>query len=294
MNKKSLQKIEIIKKQYEQEGEMTLRRCYYVLVSKHLIPNSKSSYILLSKLFKKARIEGLLPYECIVDTTRNIYRRTTYSSFQEAFEKLCERFRKDSLQEQDVYVEVWIEKEAISNLLYPITYSLDIPLVVSKGFTSVTFKQEASDRFNQAEEEGKKVIVLFVSDFDAEGEYIPKVLKNDLLNNHKCYASFEVKKVLLNSEDVTTYSLISNVDYKISSKQREKCYVKDFINKYGVVQYELDALPSDVLKEKVKQAIEQLVDVSISENSNKLSECEVKEWKNKNLKEGCQSEKVRS
>ena len=287
-SKKSLVKISTILKQYEIEGAMTLRRCYYVLVGKNLIKNSRSSYIQLSKLFKAARINNYLPYECIIDSARNIYKRTTYSDFKGAFKKLCKKYRRDSLQDQEIYLEAWIEKEAIANLIYPITHELDIPLVVSKGFTSVTFKKEVGDRINAAAKKGKRTIILFISDFDAEGEYIPKIIKKDLSVDYNCMVTFHIVKVLLNYEDISKYDLISNTDYKIKPKQKEKEYVKDFISKYGEVQYELDALPSNVIQEKLQEVIEEHIDVKKAEDSDKNSEEEVKQWIKDNLKEVAQ------
>lgn len=278
---KVLKRFEVLKQQYKIEGAMTLRRCFYILVGKGMITNKLSSYQDLSKKLKKARLLGYIPYKYIIDTGRNIYKRNTYSIFDEAFKELCKNYKKDSMSLQNKHIEVWIEKEAIANVIYPLTYPYDISLVVSKGFTSVTFLYEASKRFKEC---GKDVIILFVSDFDCEGEYIPKVVLDELENNHSC-KNITIKKVLLNHNDIETYGLISNKGYKIKERQKGKAYVRDFIDKYGEVQYELDALPTPNLKKKITEAILDEIDVEVVKKSDEESISEVEEWKKENLKE---------
>lgn len=279
--KKTLEKFRIIKEQYKIEGSMTLRRIYYVLLGKGLVkPSGKkdSPYVNLSKLLLKAREEGELDWKIIVDRTRRIIQRLTFSDYDEAFKWICKHYRRDSMLLQKKYCEVWIEKDAISGNVANETWFIDVPLVVGRGWGSGTCHHDAYERISEISKEEKKlqVDVLYISDFDPEGFHIPEVLKTKL----KLYGleDFKVKRIALTLEQIKKFGLKKNVGFTISREQREKEYVRDFIEKYGVVQYEIDALPVAGLNKILKEELEKLIDFDIPEISDEESREEVEDW----------------
>jgi len=277
--KKVLKRIEIIKEAYNIEGSMTLRRCFYILVGKREIKNSKSSYQGLSKLFVKARELNYLGWYIIEDRHRAIIERTTYSNFDKAFDVLCEYYRKNSMLLQDTYVEIWVEKDAISGVVSNLTWDLDVPLIVGKGFSSITYIKEASDRFK---EQDKPIIILYISDFDPEGEFFPKKVK-EKLDLYGC-ENVKIKKIILTKSQIKKYKLPSNKDFKIKPEQKKKQYVKDFIKANGEIQIELDALSNIDLSEILESELKKLLDLNLPEKSDRESSEEVEEWKEENLK----------
>ncbi len=277
--KRVLRRFEVLEKSYEEEGSMTLRRCFYILVGKGLIKNSKVSYNLLSKHLVRARESGIVDWDLLVDRHRTILQRTTYSTFDEIFEVACESYRKDSMKLQKNYVEVWIEKDAVSGIVYNYTHDLDVPLFVGKGFSSITHIKKASERFKSQD---KPCEILYISDFDPEGEYFPKKVE-DKLEQYGC-DNVKVHKISLTKSQVRKYSLPSNVDFSIHEKHKEKKYVQDFIKENGEVQIELDALSNKILLGVLKKKVEELIDLKLIEKSNQESIKEVEEWKKENLK----------
>ncbi|MBA7552860.1 hypothetical protein ES705_45437 [subsurface metagenome] len=279
--KKTLEKFQIIREQYKIEGSMTLRRIYYVLLGKGLVkPSGKkdSPYINLSKLLLKAREKGELDWKIIVDRTREIIQRPTFPDYDEAFKWICKHYRRDSMLLQKKYCEVWIEKDAISGNVSNETWFIDVPLIVGRGWGSGTYHHDAYERIAEISKEEKKLLVkvLYISDFDPEGFHIPEVLKTKL----KLYGLEDpkVERIALTLEQIKKFGLKKNVGFTISKKQREKEYVKDFIKKYGVVQYEIDALPVAELNKILKKELKKLIDFDIPEISDKESEEEVETW----------------
>ncbi len=279
--KKSLEKFNIIKEQYKIEGSMTLRRIYYVLLGKGLVkPSGKkdSPYINLSKLLLEAREKGELDWKIIVDRTRRIIQRLTFPDYYEAFKWICKHYRRDSMLLQKKYCEVWIEKDAISGNVANETWFIDVPLIVGRGWGSGTCHHDAYERISEINKEEKKLLVkvLYISDFDPEGFHIPEVLKIKL----KLYGLEDpkVERIALTLKQIKKFGLKKNVGFTISKKQREKKYVRDFIEKYGVVQYEIDALPVKELNKILKSELEKLIDFDIPETSDKESREEVEDW----------------
>jgi len=279
ISKKMEKRFEILKQAYDEEGSMTLRRCFYILVGKNEIKNSTSAYQNLSLKLVEAREKGWVGWNMMVDRHRQILKRNTSISFEDAFENLCYYYRKDSMQDQDFYVEVWIEKDAVASVIYNFTSELDIPLLVGKGFPSITHLKKASDRFK---EQNKPCKILYISDFDPEGEFFPKKVL-EKLNQYGCENTV-VEKIALTKEQKEKYNLLNNKDFKIKDKHKEKKYVQDFIKKYGEIQIELDALSNKILLTILKKKLESLnFNFDIPEQSDKDSLEDVENWKLENL-----------
>lgn len=277
--KKSFEKFDVIKEQFEIEGAMTLRRIYYILLGKGLIkPSGKkdSPYVSLSKLLVKAREEGKLDWRVMVDRARRIDQRLTFLNYDNAFNWICDNYRRDSMQLQNNYVEIWIEKDAISGNVVNETWNLDVPLIVGKGWGSETYIHEAYDRISKLAKEKLQVVILYVSDFDPEGFHIPEVVRRKfaLYGLH----NIEIKRIALTEGQIKKFNLRKNVGFKINEKQRQKRYVRDFIKKYGVVQYEIDALSVNDLNKIIESELSKLIDFNIPRISDKESEKEVKIW----------------
>jgi len=277
--KKVLERLKIINEAYQNEGSMTIRRCFYILVGKNKISNSKVSYKLLSRNLTKARELGYVGWDVIADRHRTILKRSTCTSFDEIFDIACQSFRKNSMDLQDNYVEVWIEKDAVSSIIYDYTHDLDVPLFVGKGFPSTTYIKKASDRIKES---GKPCIILYVSDFDPEGEYFPKKVQQKLVQ-YGC-SDFRIEKIALTKQQREKYNLPSNKDFTINKYHKDKNYVKDFIDKNGIIQIELDALPNSVLVDFLRESVEKLIDTNLPLKSDEESSVEVQRWKWDNLK----------
>ena len=279
--KKSLEKFQIIKEQYKIEGSMTLRRIYYVLLGKGLVkPSGKkdSPYINLSKLLLEAREKGELDWKIIVDRTRRIEQRLTFPDYDEAFKWICKHYRRDSMLLQKKYCEVWVEKDAISGNVANETWNIDVPLIVGRGWGSGTCHYDAYERISEIGKEENKVLVevLYISDFDPEGFHIPEVLKTKL----KLYGlpDPKVERIALTLKQIKKFGLKPNVGFTITKEQMTKKYVRDFVEKYGIVQYEIDALPVIELNKILKEEINKLIDSAIPETSDEESREEVEDW----------------
>ncbi len=82
----------------------------------------------------------------------------SYSSMQEALLRTQETYRRDLWANQNAYVEVWCEKEALSGVLFPITSEYDVPLMIVKGFPSKDFVHGAAETI---EEIGKPAYLYY-------------------------------------------------------------------------------------------------------------------------------------
>jgi len=272
MNIKTKQKIEAIQEAFRVEGKVSLRRIYYILGSKKLIKFSEWSYQQLSKDMVKWRDSNLIDPDMILDRRTSEIRPQVYDNFDEAFQELCDSFRLDSMGKQKQYVEVWIEKDTMTQVFYGYCLRTHTPLIVSKGFTTYSEKHRAINRFSQT---NKPIVILYFGDFDPEGEYIPELLKQ------KFGRKIKFIKIVLTEQDIKK---LPSVNLAINPKQFEKQYVKDFVRKYGKRKWEIEALSFAEQRDRFVKALNKEISLQVVGSVAKQSQKEVELWKKENLK----------
>lgn len=244
--------VKLIDAAYEVLGEyypMTLRQIFYQLVARHVINNSMSEYQRLSNALVKARQEGIIPFEWIEDRVRRPRVVSMWRGLPDFLETVRHVYRRDIWDSQPQYVEVWLEKDALSGIFEDITREYGVTLVVGRGYNSWSAYKEAADRIR---EQGKPAIILYFGDFDPSGEDIVRALGESL---PFFGISPKIKKVALTKEDVINYQLPPDFTKKTDARARK------FIEKHGDIAVELDALPLPVLRRKVQEAIKANLDL---------------------------------
>ena len=80
------------KNYHSQQGDsLTLRGLFYILVSKNVIPNTKSSYKTLSDVLAKKRYKGEFPAYLLKDVTRK-------TSYLEQIERYAQELSEEDIK----------------------------------------------------------------------------------------------------------------------------------------------------------------------------------------------------
>ncbi len=202
-----------------------------------------------------ARQQGLIKWEWIEDRTRRPRRVSMWADLPDFFETVKGAYKKNVWANQENYVVVWVEKDALSGIFERITNKYGITLVVGKGYNSWSIKKELADIFTNYE---KEPIVLYFGNFDPSGEDIFRDLEESF--NFFQISLKKIEKVSLTKDDITKYELPPDFAKK-SDTRADK-----FIKKNGDMTVELDALPLKVLQEKIKNSIETYMDMNEFQN----------------------------
>lgn len=159
-----------ITKRYQAKGfSLTLRQLYYQLVAADKIPNHDKVYKKLSKLKDDCVYSGLVDWALFEDRGRVPKIAYFEESIKGAIERTKEFYKLDRQKGQEKHIEVWTEKDAISDILKRVVDPYTIRLVINKGYSSSTAMYGAYQRFFQAIEEGKKIVILYFGDHDPSG-----------------------------------------------------------------------------------------------------------------------------
>ena len=268
LSKKNKEQLLIINKiidEYRQDGYiLTLRQLYYQLVSRDIIPNQQKEYAKLSGLLVKGRMAGIVDWDAIEDRIRVPFIPYSVDDIEDAIQDTIDQYRLDRQDGQKVYVELWVEKDALSGVLKRITSHYHINLMVNRGYSSCTAMHDAYERIVRAINDGRKAFILYLGDHDPSGLDMVRDIKERLegfglnyVGDYEDDEGFTVRHIGLTDEQVKKYNPPSN-PAKFSDPR-----AKDYIQKYGKVSWEVDALNPKILNKLVEDNVEELIDIDI-------------------------------
>jgi hypothetical protein len=165
-----IQKAEDVCASYKDQGyDLTLRQLYYQFVSRGWIENRDTEYKRLGSVINDARLAGRLDWDYIVDRTRNLEELAHWADPADLIAAAARQYRIEKWADQDAYVEVWIEKDALKGVLESCCPALDVPFFSCRGYASQSEVWSAAQRLGARVAAGKRVVVVHLGDHDPSG-----------------------------------------------------------------------------------------------------------------------------
>jgi len=248
---------------YAQQGyDLTLRQLYYQFVAKALIENSERSYKRIGSAINDARLAGLIDWASIKDRTRSCKCTGTWTSPAEILRDAARGYCQEIWDAQPNYVEVWVEKEALGQVIGRAAGHYYVPWMSCKGYVSQSAMYEAAMRFiDHGQNSGKSAYLIHLGDHDPSGIDMTR----DIRERFKMFgADVEVRRIALNMDQVEEYNPPPN-PAKMSDSR-----VGNYIHNFGNSSWELDALKPEVLADLIETEIESLIDDDLYEEDKGL------------------------
>lgn len=240
---------------------LTLRQIFYQLVGAGHIENTVSEYTMLSTLLKWARIHGYVPWSDIEDRVRDYHSGRGWNDkrdfIKSEMSSLLRYYRRDLIQSQPKYIEVWVEKDALSSIFTKAAAPYCVSVVVCRGFSSISFLHDFEKRL-KAYSADKEPVMLYFGDFDPSGVEMLDAMKTTL-NQELGLSGIVFKRISLLRQDIYDYQLPHSPNALKTTDSRAKKHVERF----GELAVELDALRPDVLHKKIQKAIEAELDMEL-------------------------------
>lgn len=234
--------------EYRAKGyELTLRQLYYQFVSRDFIPNNMREYKNLGDIINDARLAGLVDWLAIVDLTRALEDLSHWDSPSEIIQAVANQYRIDKWSTQPNRIEVWIEKDAVSNIVSPTCKALDVPFFSCRGYTSQSEMWKAAQRLRQHAENGQKPIVLHLGDHDPSGKDMTRDIESRL--SEFSGEEITVRRLALNMDQIEEYNPPPN-PAKITDSRAQ-----GYIAEFGDESWELDALTPEVMAGLIESAV---------------------------------------
>jgi hypothetical protein len=228
------------------EQPCTIRGVFYRVMSQGMVPKSEPGYRQVQNRILLMRRAGALPYGWISDGTRWRIKPTTYSGVDVALADTAAFYRRALWQDQDVHLEIWSEKDAIRSVIQPVTYAFDVPLMVARGFASESFLWSTAQ---EIVDDDKYTIIYQLGDHDPSGLDAWRDIQTKL-RGFAPGINFGFERIAVTPEQIRQYELPTRPTKK--SDSRAAAFDGDSV--------EVDALPSPVLRDLVRSAIERWID----------------------------------
>lgn len=245
----------------EMQSQLTIRQIYYALTVRGAIPKTEAGYRQTCYHLKQMRLNSQIPYGWIADNTRWYIKPNSHGDLSEALELWQSSYRKDLWASQNVYVEIWVEKDALAGVISPVTREFDVPLYVVRGYCSMTFAYEAAELIKAI---GKPVYIYHFGDYDPSGVDASNKLKGEI-EKHGVKIHFE--RMAITEEQIKLYNLPTRETKRSDPRARH------WGNKPSV---ELDALPAPILKQLVRSCITRHINAQVWEITQKIERQEQK------------------
>lgn len=240
--------------EYKAQGYvLSLRQLYYQFVARDKIENTERSYKRLGTIINDARLAGLVSWLAIEDRGRSC--STPY--FQPEVDRLFAHFELgysiDPWVDQPCYIEVWVEKDALSNIVAGPCDKWSVAYMACKGYLSASEAWRAGQRFKRARAKGKDCHLIHLGDHDPSGLDMTR----DNVDRLTLFGvEGSVHRIALNMDQVRTFSPPPN-PAKITDTR-----AAEYISKYGPTSWELDALEPSFLADLVDRKLASLIDLA--------------------------------
>lgn len=246
---KSLDLIKLVNQvvgEYEAQGyELTLRQTYYQLVARGYIPNNERSYKNIGSLINDGRLAGLIDWNSITDRTRFLRGRSHWDKPADVIASVKYSYNLDKWQGQPNYVEVWVEKDALVDIVAQACDPIDTPYFSCRGYTSQSEMWAAARRFIYQKNREQRVII-HLGDHDPSGIDMTRDIQERL---NMFGADVTVKRVALTMNQIDQYNPPPN-PAKLSDS---RCHA--YMEQFGDESWELDALEPKVITNLIKSEV---------------------------------------
>ncbi len=221
---------------------MTVRQVFYQATVHDLVEKSEAGYAKVQTDLVQMRRDGVLPYEWLADNTRWQRKPRTYGSIEDALQETARLYRKALWVDAGAYVEVWLEKDALAGVVLPVTSSYDVPLMVARGYASLSFLHSAAGHIKSLD---VPTFIYHFGDFDPSGVNAAEKIESTLKEMAPS-AEIRFARVAVTERQIARWNLPTRPTKTTDSRAKG----------FGDVSVELDAIEPNLLRGLVTECIE--------------------------------------
>ncbi len=243
--------------EYAAEGyTLSLRQLYYQFVARDLIENSERSYKALGNTINNGRLAGLISWNAIEDRGRGIIPWLIEEDEASVLDDIENSYALDYWRRQDAYIEVWVEKDALTSVIERPCGEWRVPYMPCKGYLSASEAWRAGRRFKRMAQRGRNCVLIHLGDHDPSGIDMTRDNSHRLTMFAETY-DVEVRRIALNMDQVQQYNPPPNPTKLTDTR------AADYLAAYGETCWELDALEPRVIAKLIDDTIREYVDLNV-------------------------------
>ena len=289
--KDRLELVEVLKDlQATTDFRVSARGWCYLMEQKGYV--TKSQFNKVEEAINTCRKEGILPVDFVAEedaraftgvetpsgeTIKGLLRRMLYDVLHG-----YNHFSPDWMEGESYYIQVLVEKVDLKTMFAPVCKDYRIPIANAKGWSSVLQRAEYARRFQEAETQGLKCVLLYCGDLDPDGLRISDAIRKNLqqISDVKWSDSVQgydpkdliIERVGLNYDFViqNNYSWIDNLitgaGKNLASKKHPNFkypYIQNYLSTIGERKCESNVMITtpDIARQLLRTAIEKYLGV---------------------------------
>jgi hypothetical protein len=228
-----------------EDNPATVRGVFYRVAARGLVAKTEAEYKgTIGRLLVEMRINGEVPWEWISDATRWLHRPPVKQSMEQALQDAAMTYRRDLWRDQNVDVQIWVEKNTIAGILVGEAFPWQVPVYPSIGFSGVGALQAMAREMAAT---GKPTHIYYFGDFDKAGVDIDRA-SAARLHQFAPDAEIHFTRVTVLEEQIARWNLPT---------RPSKATGPRFASEQSV---DVDAVPTRILQALVRDCIERHVD----------------------------------
>jgi hypothetical protein len=236
-----------IRKVLEQDHPQTVRQVFYALTVLGAIKKQEVEYKrTVIRLLVKMREKREIPFDWLADNTRWQRKPATFIGLDSCLTNTARFYRRDLWAAAPVYCEVWCEKDALAGVLIEETEPYDVPLMVARGYASISFLHSAAKAI---EAKGKPAYIYHFGDLDPSGVDAARDIEAKL-RRYAPGAEIHFERPAVTREQVEQWNLPTRPTKTTDTRAK----------KFVGTSVELDAIPAATLRGLVRESIERYID----------------------------------
>ncbi|BCH10461.1 hypothetical protein MesoLj131c_47190 [Mesorhizobium sp. 131-3-5] len=221
---------------------MTVRQVFYQATVRNIVEKSEAGYNKVQTDLVQMRKSGMLPYDWLADNTRWQRKPRTFDNIEQALNDTARFYRKSLWTDAGSYVEVWLEKDALAGVVQPITALYDVPLMVARGYASLSFLHSAAEYIASLD---VPTFIYHCGDFDPSGVNAGEKIEQTLRELAPA-AEIHFERIAVTMEQIVAWSLPSRPTKTTDSRSKG----------FGDISVELDAIEPQRLRDLIESVIQ--------------------------------------
>jgi hypothetical protein len=218
---------------------MTVRQVFYQATVRGLVEKAETGYAKIQTDLTIMRRARELPYDWLADNTRWQRKPRTFNSVEEALKATARLYRKALWADAGSYVEIWLEKDGLAGVVYPVTFMYDVPLMVARGYAC----HSAAEHINTLD---VPTFIYHCGDFDS---FRRERGREDRRNVHELAPDADItfERIAVTEQQIADWDLPTRPTK--ASDTRAKAFG-------STLSVELDAIEPNRLRALVQETIE--------------------------------------
>lgn len=241
-----------------EDHPMTNRQVFYQMETRGYVPKTEAAYrTTVCRLLTELRLNGTIPFGYIADNTRWMRKPDTFNTVDEMLQTNIQAYRRSLWTGMPAYIEVWIEKDALAGVISEITYNWDVPLMVTRGYPSLSYLYTAAEVMKS---KNKPVYIYYLGDWDPSGLDISRSTESRL-REFAPNIDLHFERIAVTAYQIEALHLPTRPTKKTDTRTR---------NFEGDESVELDAIAPNILRSMVESYITGHIDPEVYSQLRKI------------------------